>query len=388
MNFQVLQLSFRLSKMGVIGAAAAAGTLGAYGIYAAVKHYRGKHVVPQTTKESSDEGRSPETQSDTAGLDEVVTSVRDDHRHTADAVGSTTVPPSNDHAGLTEEQRFFNQIWGVTRRIVADPVWFGSVKLMHTAKFATSEPRGVVLNGAPVIIFPITPGLNVTFHADGTVYYLDNGKRQHVPLILSEQQGAIHGVTPANQAKSYVYQKANELLKVTECIIHPSLAYPENFETRQGLATNFELRTKVSVKGIEFFDKAFEVGEKRAVYPYTRSDMAYITTVVNSGPDSEPIRFSNLEGDKFIHIQDLNAPPYNLVLVRRAAGYIQLFTADQTTDSEYSMTPGFEHWVNVKHELFDLSNDAHLVIAASINPAVLTEVMGVTSINPNQATGT
>lgn len=377
MNFQVVQLSLRLSKLGIVGIGAAAGLMAGYGAYAAVKYYRGK----QTPEGVEHEVRTPEVTP--AGSPEAAVS-GDDHGQREEAAGTRTEVPAFDYAGLTDK-KLFEYLLAHTDKAPTNPTWFNSIKLVHTEKYKNSRPRKVSMEGKYFIVFPLPSHLNMTLNSDGVIHYLDDGRRVHVQLNVQDINAGELQVDPANQARAYVYEKSMELLKVAERVLHPSFSYQDGFELERGLATNYELKIKVSEKGLPFFDKVFDTGTKAAVFPHTRSDMSYITAVVNSIPDPVAIRFANLEGDKFIHIQDPDQANRNLILVRRAVGYIQLFRAKVSDEPSFlSRTAGFEDWADVTGELFDLNKDEHLTIAAFLNANVLREV---TTDASSEATG-
>lgn len=362
--FQLSNLS-RLSKLGIGGAVAVTAIAAVYGAY----RYKTK-----ANKEKADEADTPQASAPAEAGPDAATDRGDDSQ----VPGSVPEPQAQDQADLSAELQFFEDVYQNAKLIAPDVAWMKSTQVILKAKFNTSEPRKVSMGGVRSIIFPIERGVNIVLVGD-EVHYLHADKRVHVKMNLEEQNHPME-VSPANQAKTYAYQKGMELIKVTQGVIHPAYAYPADFDADRGLAANFELKDKDLSKANEFFNALFDSAKKSVTnYPFTRSDMAYISTIINSDAELDPVRFANLEGDRFIHVADLSVGNRNMVLVQRAQGYVQLFRGDpEATSLKLTSCKGFEHWFQPKGELLDLGSLEHLQAAALFSPVVINKVMGRT----------
>ena len=369
------------------GAGAALVCLGAYGVYRFLKKEKGTGAETEPKKENADESRTAETLS--AGAAEATESGTD---HSADS--EVTRPVSDSEAedlssltpepepvqSVTPEQAFFDAVYGKCKPVTADQQWNSSTTAVHSTKYRTSEPRGTMLHGQPVVIFPLAPGLNLTLTGN-VIHYLDDKKREHVEFKMDDISRHMEA-SPGNQAKAYVFEKGMELLAVRENKIHPDYAYPDNFDTERGMGTNYQIKNAAPMeKSIAFFEKLFAGATPTTAYPYTRSDMAYISTIVNSEPVDVVTAFANLEGDRFVHFADPMREGKNMVLVHRSNGnYVQLFRANGVS---MEMANGFKGWKKPVAEMFNISADTHMPLALFISADIAREVL-VTTDEPEQ----
>jgi len=386
MNFQLNNIS-RLGRIGVYGAGIALVCLGAYGVYRYIKKDKATAPEAETKKDVNDDIRSAETTetpaapvaeapADSNSGDTTEVQRPDDSASVEDNAGVTAETPAPVEAEQSPEQRFFDKVHDLGRCVTNV-----TMSSALTIKYRTSEPRSTEIDGVRVLIFPIGPGVNVTLIGD-KVSFMAEGKRESVTLNLAEQSQPMI-VSPANQAKAYVFQKGMELLKVRQGLIHLHHAYPENYDVERAQATNFQLKNSGPMEqSIQFFNLVFTAATPTTVFPYTRSDMAYIAAIVNSTPVEAVTSFSNLEGDRFVHFADPILADKNMVLVHRAAGYVQIFRGNGP-----SLEAGVDYtgWTKPIGEIFKIADESHLSLALFISKEAAREVMGVSEIEVGEA---
>lgn len=389
MKFQLNQLS-TLSRYGIYGATAAVLCLTAYGVYRYVKREKPAAPEAETKKDANDANPFTETppakpaaeapaNSDSGNPAEVERPVHpaeaEDHAGVTDAAPEV-LDPTPVESEKTEELRFFDTVHSLGKFTIVQQ---GCSPFMM--KFRSSEPRSTVIDGVPTLIFPIGPGTNVTLAGD-KVSFMVEGKRESVTLNLAEQSLPL-SISPENQAKSYVFQKGMELLKVREGLIHPQHAYPENFDAERAMATNFQMKNAgPTEQSMAFFNLVFTSATPTTVFPYTRSDMAYIASIVNSAPVEEVIGFSNLEGDRFVHFADPILGDKNMVLVQRTGGYVQVFRGN---GNSLASGDSYKNWAKPVGEIFKITDEGHMSLALFISKDAAREVLGVGEVEPAEA---
>lgn len=394
--------ALRLSKVAIstrtmYGVAAATALVAIAGVsYMVWKNRQPKDVTSTPNKqEYDDETRQPQTEAgDTSagtgayqgqdGAD------RDPPAPVPAADGSHRPEPAVNPT-LSDKVVFFETAAQLARPIAAGKgdrnkkPWSESLaSIIRADVFKTSEPRVLLKHErGDIVIFPTVPSVAVLLVRDkkGEIklaYMVDNKVVMEVfdPVEAAEINRPLE---IRGQAIRFVYEKMHELMHVRSGKIHPMLAYPTAFKT-DGANLPQHILKKVGDQNTEraFFDKLFEESNLSVENPWTRSNAAYISAVLNSPvvpPALEPVRHGNLEGDRFIHVSDLSGT-CNLVLIHRSTGILQIARADTAENSvNLRRVTGFENWFAFTNDVFDLSKEEHRRIAYFINPHTAQAVL-------------
>lgn len=388
-----------LSTRSIYGIAGAAVLLTAASIGAMVWKNRQKAATPNATqKETDDETRRPQdaSASTVPQDDQPAEHPHRDQEAQAGAPAPAHRPEPSAIPSLTDPETFFSLAVDLASPIMVSVAkspqknWANSLESIAKAKvFKTAEPRVMTktTNGDQVLVFPIVLGASVLLvkntQSGLRVGYLVDGQLLLEKFDPKEASELSAPCTVRDQALRYVYEKVQELIKVREGKIHPMMAYPRDFRI-DGLNATQSAIKKVGDQTAEraFFDRLYNESGLTVENPWTRSNAAYVSAVLNSAvvpPALEPVRHGNLDGDRFIHVSDPSGL-CNLVLVHRSTGIVQIVRAN-TVEASLSLraVPGFEGWYDYTNSVFDLRNDEHRRVAFFINQAAAQSVLEQTA---------
>lgn len=400
---QTFQSALRLSQISmstrtIYGAVGAAAILCAAGIgYVVWKNRQEASPVPsnETKKENDDEIRRTQASDAATGNPEASVAPAPSDRGeaaTAGTAGDAHGAQPTSHPTLSDKDTFFEVASALARPILAstkptkqpEKNWAHSFDSILTTKiFKNAEPRFLQSHDrGNIVIFPLYFGAAVLLIQDKEGFVkvaYKAGKMVHMELFDPVEAAALE--RPADvrsQALRYVYEKTQELMKVREGKIHPLMAYPMEFVVDGANLPGHALKKagdQVAEK--TFFDRLYNDSHLVVENPWTRSNAAYISAVLNSPvvpPALEPVRHGNLDGDRFVHVSDPSGL-CNLVLISRKIGVVQIARAGSVDDSQsLRAVPGYEGWFSFTNEVFDLSREDHRKIAFFINQAAAREV--------------